>query len=199
VPGQDGGRAGRGVDLNQLKLDWITSKANRLKQRIIKIDIDFKNAFNSMSQRALGGDESVQHSGCRPVGSHLWQNDSVHGSRGSQMCDHDLPDRGNTRRSIFSPYLYRLHQCLESPGTRVKGQAAWANGVADGEATGRRRALPRPRPTSPPLISRNNGQKSELREELWGHSPILGDSERFRPLKSISDPCMPRLRAYATM
>jgi len=27
VPGQDGGRAGRGVDLNQLKLDWITSEA----------------------------------------------------------------------------------------------------------------------------------------------------------------------------
>ena len=45
VPGQDGGRAGRGVDLNQLKLDWITSEAKRLKQRIIRIDIDFKNAF----------------------------------------------------------------------------------------------------------------------------------------------------------
>jgi hypothetical protein len=53
VPGQDGGRSGRGVDLNHLKLDWITSEANRLKQRIIRIDIDFKNAFNSMSQSAL--------------------------------------------------------------------------------------------------------------------------------------------------
>jgi hypothetical protein len=53
VPGQDGGRAGRGVDLNQLKLDWITSEAKRLKQSIIRIDIDFKNAFNSMSQSAL--------------------------------------------------------------------------------------------------------------------------------------------------
>ena len=47
VPGQDGGRAGRGVDVNQLKLDWITSEAQRLKQRILRIDIDFKNAFNS--------------------------------------------------------------------------------------------------------------------------------------------------------
>ena len=53
VPGQDGGRAGRGVDLNQLKLDWITSESQRLKQRIIRIDFDFKNAFNSMSQSAL--------------------------------------------------------------------------------------------------------------------------------------------------
>jgi hypothetical protein len=33
---------------------------------------------------------------------------------------------------------------LESLGTLVKRQAAWANGVADGGATGRRRALLRP-------------------------------------------------------
>jgi hypothetical protein len=53
VPGQDCGMAGREVVLNQLKFDWITSEAQRLKQRIIRIDIDFKNAFNSMSQSAL--------------------------------------------------------------------------------------------------------------------------------------------------
>ena len=53
VPGQDCGMAGREVVLNQLKLDWITSEEQRLKQRIIRIDIDFKNAFNSMSQSAL--------------------------------------------------------------------------------------------------------------------------------------------------
>jgi predicted transcriptional regulator len=61
VPGQDGGRAGRGVDLNQLKLDWVTSEAKRLKQRIIRIDIDFKNAFNSMSQTALWAVMRIQH------------------------------------------------------------------------------------------------------------------------------------------
>jgi hypothetical protein len=53
VPGQDGGRAGRGVDPNQLKIDWITSESKHLKQRILGIDIDFKNAFNLMSQSAL--------------------------------------------------------------------------------------------------------------------------------------------------
>jgi hypothetical protein len=45
--------AGRGVDLNQLKLNWITSHTQRPKQRIIRIDIDFKNAFNLMSQDAI--------------------------------------------------------------------------------------------------------------------------------------------------
>jgi hypothetical protein len=52
-PGQDGGRAGRGVDRNQLKLDWVTSEAQRLKGRIFRLDIDFKNAFNAMGQSAL--------------------------------------------------------------------------------------------------------------------------------------------------
>jgi predicted transcriptional regulator len=52
APGQDGGRAGRGVELNQIKLDWITSEAQRLKRRVFRIDIDFKNTFNSMGQSA---------------------------------------------------------------------------------------------------------------------------------------------------
>jgi hypothetical protein len=53
APGQDGGRAERGVDLNQLNLDWITSEAQRLKRRDFRIDVDCKNAFNSMSQSAM--------------------------------------------------------------------------------------------------------------------------------------------------
>ncbi len=53
APGQDGGGAGRGVDLNQLKHYWITSEAQRLKRRVFCIDIDFKNAFHSMSKSAL--------------------------------------------------------------------------------------------------------------------------------------------------
>jgi hypothetical protein len=53
APGQNGGRSGRGVDFNQLKFDWITSEAHRLKRPLFRIDIDFKNAINSMSQCAL--------------------------------------------------------------------------------------------------------------------------------------------------
>jgi hypothetical protein len=53
VPGQDGGRGGRNVDLNQLKIGWITKEAQRLKQRIFRIDIDFRNAFNFMGQSTL--------------------------------------------------------------------------------------------------------------------------------------------------
>ena len=48
APGKDGGRAIRGVDLNQLKLDWITRETQRLKRRVFRIDIEFKNAFTSL-------------------------------------------------------------------------------------------------------------------------------------------------------
>jgi len=82
-----GCRAGRGVDLNQLKLDWVTSEAKRLKQRIIRIDIDFKNAFNSMSQSALGGDEGVQHSPRRSIGSYLRMRVT------SGVCNHSIAEQ----------------------------------------------------------------------------------------------------------
>jgi hypothetical protein len=50
---RDGGWTSINSNLVLGKLDWVTSEAKRLKQRIIRIDIDFKNAFNSMSQTAL--------------------------------------------------------------------------------------------------------------------------------------------------
>ena len=59
APGLDCERTGRGVD-HQLQLDWITS--DRLKRRVLRIDIDFKNAVKLMSQSkcAVGSSESPQ-------------------------------------------------------------------------------------------------------------------------------------------
>ena len=53
APGQAGGRQGRGVDVNQAKMDWLTQEAHRLQQRFFRIDIDFKNAFNSSCQAII--------------------------------------------------------------------------------------------------------------------------------------------------
>jgi hypothetical protein len=50
------------VDLNQLKLDWVTSEAKRLKQRIIRIDIDFKECIQfDVTNRPVGCDARIQH------------------------------------------------------------------------------------------------------------------------------------------
>ena len=52
-PGQTGGRQGRSTDINLAKLEWVTREAIRQKKRVFRVDVDFTNAFNAMSQAAL--------------------------------------------------------------------------------------------------------------------------------------------------
>jgi hypothetical protein len=42
-----------GTDINGCKLYGITNEAQRLQKRFLRVDIDFKSAFNSMSQASL--------------------------------------------------------------------------------------------------------------------------------------------------
>jgi len=122
VPGQDGGRAGRGVDLNQLKLDWVTSEAKRLKQRIIRIDIDFKNAFNSMSQTALWAVMRAYNIP-RLAGSHLRPDNCMHGLRRRRVRDHYLPHWCDSGGGILPSNLYYIHPC--STGALDEPWAWW--------------------------------------------------------------------------
>ena len=52
-PGQSGGRPGRSTDINLTKLDWVTREALTQGKRVYRVDVDFTNAFNAMSQAAL--------------------------------------------------------------------------------------------------------------------------------------------------
>jgi len=52
-PGQGGGRQGRCVGINMQKVHFIQQEAWRQGKRVYRVDIDFKNAFNAMSQAAL--------------------------------------------------------------------------------------------------------------------------------------------------
>jgi len=52
-PGQGGGRQGRCVGINMQKVHFIQQEARRQGKRVYRVDIDFKNAFNAMSQAAL--------------------------------------------------------------------------------------------------------------------------------------------------
>ena len=53
LPGQGGGRQGRCVGINMQKVHFIQQEAWRQGKRVCRVDIDFKNAFNAMSQTAL--------------------------------------------------------------------------------------------------------------------------------------------------
>jgi len=52
-PGQGGGRQGRSVNINMQKMHFVTHEAHRQGKRFYRVDIDFRNAFNAMSQAAL--------------------------------------------------------------------------------------------------------------------------------------------------
>jgi hypothetical protein len=53
APGQSGGRQGRNTDINLTKLAWVTWEALAQGKRVYRVDVDFTNAFNDMSQTAL--------------------------------------------------------------------------------------------------------------------------------------------------
>jgi hypothetical protein len=52
-PGQGGGRQGRCIGINMQKVHFIQQEAQRQGKRVYRVDIDFENAFNAMSQAAL--------------------------------------------------------------------------------------------------------------------------------------------------
>ena len=53
-PGQAGGRQGRSTDVvNLAKLEWVTRETLAQGKKVYRVDVDFANAFNAMSQAAL--------------------------------------------------------------------------------------------------------------------------------------------------
>ena len=52
-PGQAGGRRGRGTDLSLCKSVWRIQEAQKQERNVVQVDVDFRNAFNAMSQAAL--------------------------------------------------------------------------------------------------------------------------------------------------
>jgi len=52
-PGQGGNRQGRSVNINMQQMHFVTYEAHRQGKRVYRVDIDFRNACNAMSQAAL--------------------------------------------------------------------------------------------------------------------------------------------------
>ena len=108
VPGQNGGRRERGVDLNQTKLDWITREAKRLQQRFLRIDIDFKNAFNSMSQSALWAIMRAYNIPDVDLLESIYSKTTVRMHPNDDECASISFDTGVAQGSALSPRLFIL-------------------------------------------------------------------------------------------
>jgi len=53
-PGQSGERQGRGTDINLTKVQCVTRETLTQGKRVYRVDVDFNNAFNDMSQQNSG-------------------------------------------------------------------------------------------------------------------------------------------------
>jgi hypothetical protein len=106
APGQAGGRQGRGVDVNQAKMDWLTQEAHRLQQRFFRIDIDFKNAFNSMSQSALWAIMRAYNIPDVDLLEAIYKKTSVRMHPNDESCATITFDTGVAQGSALSPRLF---------------------------------------------------------------------------------------------
>jgi hypothetical protein len=107
-PGQLGGRQGRSTDINLTKLDWITREALAQGKRVYRVDVDFPNAFNTMSQAALW--KVMRAYGVPDVDllESLYEYSTVRMAPNDQQCATITFDTGVAQGSALSPLLFLI-------------------------------------------------------------------------------------------
>ena len=107
-PEQGGGRQGRSVNINMQKMHFVTHEAHKQGKRIYRVDIDFRNAFNAMSQAALWHVMNIFHI---PDIESLEQ---IYDSATVRLAPNDAEsasitfDTGVAQGSITSPQLFNI-------------------------------------------------------------------------------------------
>jgi len=107
APGQSGGRQGRSTDINLTKLEWVTREALTQGKRVYRVDVDFTNAFNAMSQAALW---AVMRAYGIPVDllMSLYEHSTVRMAPNDPQCATITFDTGMAQGSALSQLLFLI-------------------------------------------------------------------------------------------
>jgi len=105
-PGQSGGRQGRSTDINLAKLEWVTQEAVAQGKRIYRVDVDFSNAFNAMSQAALWAVMRAYGIPDVDLLVSLYEHSTVRMAPNDPQCATIAFDTGVAQGSALSPLLF---------------------------------------------------------------------------------------------
>jgi hypothetical protein len=105
-PGQSGGRQGRSTDINLAKLEWVTQEAVAQGRRVYRVDVDFCNAFNAMSQAALWAVMRAYGIPDVDLLVSLYEHSTVRMAPNDPQCATIAFDTGVAQGSALSPLLF---------------------------------------------------------------------------------------------
>jgi len=107
-PGQGVGRQGRSVNINMQKMHFVTHEAHRQGKRVYRVDIDFRNAFNAMSQAALWHVMNMFHILDVDLLEQIYDSATVRLAPNDAEIATITFDTGVSQGSITSPQLFNI-------------------------------------------------------------------------------------------
>jgi hypothetical protein len=107
-PGQSGGRQGRITDINLTKLEWVTREALTQGKRMYRVDVDFTNAFNGMSQAALWAVMRAYGISDVDLLMSLYEHSTVRMATNDPQCATITFDTGVAQGSALCPLLFLI-------------------------------------------------------------------------------------------
>jgi hypothetical protein len=141
-PGQSGGRQGRSTDINLTKLEWLTREALTQGKRVYRVDVDFTNAFNAMSQAALWAVMRAYGIPDVDLLMSLYENSTVRMTPNDAVCDDCLRYRSSARKcTVPTPFFY-LHECPVRADNGQRTEIAHITWVHIGVQLRRKEATP---------------------------------------------------------
>ena len=106
--GQGGGRQGRSVNINVQKNHFVTHEACRQGKQVYRVDKDFRNAINAMSQAALWYVINLFNTLDVDTLEHIYDSATVYLDPNKAESATIMFDSGVAQESITSPQLFNI-------------------------------------------------------------------------------------------
>jgi len=107
-PGQGAGRQCRSLNINMQKMHFVTHEAHRHGKRVYRVDIDFRNACNAMSQAALWHVMNMFHIPDVDLLEQIYESATVRLAPNNAENATSTFYTGAAQGSITSPQLFNL-------------------------------------------------------------------------------------------